>query len=491
MPMNRTRESYQAARVEAMHEADTGMIGLGVMGSNLVLNMAGKGIRAAVYDHDPEAASRLRKAMPKDKGIFAASSYAELIANVKKPRRIMIMVGAGSAIDDIIEGLLPHLEKGDAIIDGGNSHFSDTIRRTRYVESKGLWYIGAGISGGREGALKGPCIMPGGSHEAWPLMRPIFEAIAAKADGRTCCVWMGGDGAGHYVKMVHNGIEYALMQLISEAYQIMKDGLGLPAGEIAEIFARWNAGRLEGYLTGITAKILAFRDNDGMPLVDRILDAAEEKGTGRWAVEASMEAGVPFPMTAEAVYARSLSAMKEERMAASHLFKGPGQRFKGDPKALIDDIEQALIASSIIAFAQGFALLRSASRTYRWTIHPAQTAHLWRGGCIIRCALLEKAAAAFEKDPDLPNLITDPFFAEAMESAQQSWRRMVTAAMLHGIPVPAFASSLCYFDAYRCGRLPANLIQAQRDYFGAHTYERTDRPRGEYFHTDWRKEDET
>jgi len=396
------------------------------------------------------------------------------------------MVKAGAPVDQFIDALIPLLEKGDIIIDGGNSHFPDTARRTKYVEEKGLLYIGTGVSGGEEGALRGPSLMPGGSPEAWPHIKPIFQAIAAKVDdGSPCCDWVGEGGAGHFVKMVHNGIEYGDMQLICEAYHLMKDVLGMTADEMHEVFKEWNEGELNSYLIEITRDILAYKDEDGQPLVDKILDTAGQKGTGKWTAIAALDEGIPLTLIGEAVFARCLSAMKEERVEASKVLKGPAVKFEGDKKAFIEDIRKALYASKIVSYAQGFTLMRAAAKTYGWNLNYGGIALMWRGGCIIRSVFLGKIKEAFDKNPELTNLLLDPFFKEKVEAAQDSWRRVVSTAILNGVPVPAFASALTYYDGYRSERLPANLLQAQRDYFGAHTYERVDRPRGEFYHTNW------
>jgi 6-phosphogluconate dehydrogenase len=398
----------------------------------------------------------------------------------------MLMVKAGKPVDEFIEQLIPVLEPGDIIIDGGNSHFPDTNRRTQYVESKGLLYIGTGVSGGEEGALLGPSIMPGGSAKAWPSVKPIFQAIAAKVDdGTPCCDWVGENGAGHFVKMVHNGIEYGDMQLICEAYQIMKDGLGMSADEMHEVFKEWNTGELDSYLIEITRDILAVKDTDGKPLVDKILDTAGQKGTGKWTGVAALDLGIPLTLIGEAVFSRCLSAIKDERVAASKVLSGPMPEFKGDKKAFINDIKDALYASKIISYAQGYQLMRAAAQEYGWKLNNGGIALMWRGGCIIRSAFLGKIKDAFDKSPDLPNLLLDPFFKGKVVAAQAGWRRVVAYAVTNGIPVPAICTALNYFDGYRAGRLPANLLQAQRDYFGAHTYERVDKPRGEFFHTNW------
>jgi 6-phosphogluconate dehydrogenase len=397
----------------------------------------------------------------------------------------MLMVKAGQAVDEFIEHLLPHLEPGDIIIDGGNSLFEDTLRRTKYVESKGLLYIGTGVSGGEEGARNGPSIMPGGSPAAWPHVKDIFQGIAAKVDGAPCCEWVGEGGAGHYVKMVHNGIEYGDMQLIGEAYNLMKTGLGLMPDQMREIFGEWNKGELNSYLIEITRDILAFKDADGSALVDKILDTAGQKGTGKWTVESSQNLGIPITLIAEAVYARCVSAMKEERVAAAKKLKGPKPVIKGDQKKFIEAVRQALYASKIVSYAQGYMLMRAAAAEYKWNLNYGGIALMWRGGCIIRSAFLGKIKEAFDKTPKLSNLMLDPFFRKAIKDCQRSWRNVVAMAAKKGIPVPAFSTALAFYDAYRSERLPANLLQAQRDYFGAHTYERVDQPRGQFFHTNW------
>lgn len=469
-----------------MSKADIGLIGLAVMGENLVLNMESHGFTVAVYNRTVEKVDNFINGRGKGKNIIGTHSLEELVASLKKPRKVMLMVKAGKPVDDFIELLIPLLEPGDIIIDGGNSHFHDTIRRTKYVEEKGLLYIGTGVSGGEEGALRGPSIMPGGSPKAWEHVKPIFQAIAAKvADGTPCCDWVGENGAGHFVKMVHNGIEYGDMQLICETYQIMKDLLGLSYDEMHNIFKEWNEGELESYLIEITRDILAYKDEDGQPLVEKILDAAGQKGTGKWTVIASLDAGIPLTLIGEAVYARSLSALKAERVYASSVIKGPTPKFEGDKNQFIEDLRKALYASKIISYAQGFMLMRQAAKDYGWNLNYGGIALMWRGGCIIRSAFLGKIKEAFDNNPELSNLLLDPFFKEKVESSQQSWRRVVSTAINNGIWIPAFSTALNFFDGYRNGRLPANLLQAQRDYFGAHTYERIDRPRGEFFHTNW------
>lgn len=469
-----------------MAKADLGLIGLAVMGENLALNMESKGFSVAVYNRTVEKVANFVQGRANGKNIIGADSLEELVGSLKKPRKVMLMVKAGQPVDDFIERLLPLLEPGDIIIDGGNSHFPDTIRRTKYVESKGLLYVGTGVSGGEEGALLGPSLMPGGSSDAWPHIKPIFQAVAAKVeDGSPCADWVGQDGAGHFVKMVHNGIEYGDMQLICEAYHLMKDLLGLNADEMHEVFKEWNEGELDSYLIEITRDILAFKDEDGEPLVEKILDTAGQKGTGKWTAISALDEGIPLTLIGEAVFSRFLSALKEERVAASKVLKGPEIKFAGDKKAFIQDIRKALYASKIVSYAQGYALMRAAAESHGWDLNYGGIALLWRGGCIIRSAFLGDIKKAFDNNPGLPNLLLDPFFNEQIQAAQDSWRRVCATALTHGIPVPAFTSALSYYDGYRNPRLPANLLQAQRDYFGAHTYERIDKPRGEFFHTNW------
>ncbi len=469
-----------------MARADIGLIGLAVMGENLVMNMESKGFTVAVFNRSTEKVTRFVEGRAKGKNIIGTYSIKELVDSLKTPRKIMMMVKAGKPVDDFIEMIAPYLDKGDIIIDGGNSHFPDTIRRTQYVESKGLLYIGTGVSGGEEGALKGPSIMPGGSYAAWDHVKPIFQAIAAKVeDGSPCCDWVGDNGAGHFVKMVHNGIEYGDMQLICEAYQLMRDYLGMSADEMHEVFKEWNKGDLDSYLIEITRDILAYKDTDGEPIVDKILDTAGQKGTGKWTAIASLDEGIPLTLIGEAVYARCLSAIKEERVAASKILTGPKPAFTGDRQEFINAIKDALYASKIVSYAQGYTLLRAAAKTYGWNLKYGEIALMWRGGCIIRSVFLGKIKEAFDKNPGLTNLLLDPFFKEKIEKAQAGWRKVVSQAVLNGISVPALSTALNYYDGYRCERLPANLLQAQRDYFGAHTYERIDKPRGEFFHTNW------
>ena len=471
-----------------MSKADIGLIGLAVMGENLVMNMAGKGFSVCVYNRTTERITDFLGGRARGANITGAYTPDELADKLKTPRIIMLMVKAGKPVDDYIEDLIPRLSPGDIIIDGGNSHFTDTIRRTKYVESKGLLYIGTGVSGGEEGALKGPSIMPGGSPAAWPHVAPILQAIAAKVDGDIpCCDWVGNDGAGHFVKMVHNGIEYGDMQLICEAYFLMKEYLEMSADDMHVVFSEWNTGILDSYLIEITRDILAFKDEDGSPLVEKILDTAGQKGTGKWTSVAALDEGIPLTLIGEAVFARCLSALKKERVRAAGVLEGPGPsgKFTGDKKAFIEDIRQALFASKVVSYAQGFALMRAAAETYAWDLNYGGVALLWRGGCIIRSVFLSNIKEAFDRDPGLENLMLDPFFCGAIAKTQDGWRRVCAAALSGGVAIPALTSALTYYDGYRTARLPANLLQAQRDYFGAHTYERLDSPRGETFHTNW------
>lgn len=465
--------------------ADIGLIGLAVMGENLVLNMESKGFTVAVFNRTVEKVDKFVNGRGKGKNFIPAHSIEELCKSLKRPRKVMMLVKAGSAVDDFIEQIIPYLEPGDVIIDGGNTHFPDTIRRTAYVESKGLLYIGTGVSGGEEGALNGPSMMPGGSKAAWELVKPIFQSICAKADGQPCCDWVGENGAGHFVKMVHNGIEYGDMQLICEVYQIMKDLLGMSAPEMHEVFKEWNEGDLDSYLVEITRDILAYKNEEGEIVVDKILDTAGQKGTGKWTGVTALDLGVPLTLIAESVFARCLSAQKDERVIASKELSGPTPSFTGDKAAFINDLKNALYASKIVSYAQGYLLMREAAKEYNWNLNYGGIALMWRGGCIIRSVFLGEIKKAFDKNPELTNLLLDPFFKEKVTEAQDSWRRVVTTAIANGIPVPSMSAGLTYFDGYRTERLPANLLQAQRDYFGAHTYERIDRPRGEYFHTNW------
>jgi 6-phosphogluconate dehydrogenase len=467
-------------------QADIALIGLAVMGQNLILNMNDHGFTVVAYNRTVAKVDDFLSHEAKGTKVLGAHSIEEMVAQLKKPRRVMMLVKAGQAVDELIEQIIPHLEAGDIIIDGGNSLFEDTIRRAKYVESKGLLYIGTGVSGGEEGARHGPSIMPGGSPAAWPHVKPIFQAIAAKvADGTPCCDWVGEGGAGHYVKMTHNGIEYGDMQLTCEAYHLMKDGLGMTPDEMHGVFADWNQGELDSYLIEITRDILAFKDTDGQPLVDKILDTAGQKGTGKWTVISSQEMGIPITLIAEAVYSRCVSAMKDQRVEASKVFPRSQTAFAGDRPQWVKDIRKALYASKIISYTQGYMLMRAAAKTYGWNLNYGGIALMWRGGCIIRSAFLGDIKSAFDKNPNLSNLLLDPFFKKAIKGCARSWRKVVVTAVKKGIPVPAFSTALAFFDGLRSERLPANLLQAQRDYFGAHTYERVDKPRGEFFHTNW------
>ena len=469
-----------------MKKADIGLIGLAVMGENLIMNMESKGFTVACYNRTVEKVDAFVNGRAKGKNIIGCHSIQELADNLEKPRKVFCMVKAGAAVDAMIEQLLGVLEPGDVIIDGGNSHFPDTIRRTRYVESKGLLYVGTGVSGGEEGALKGPSMMPGGSPAAWPYVKPIFQAICAKVeDGSPCCDWVGENGAGHFVKMVHNGIEYGDMQLICESYQLMRDLLGMSDDEMHEVFKQWNTTELDSYLIEITRDILAYKDKDGSALVENILDTAGQKGTGKWTGIAALDEGVPLTLIGEAVFARCLSAMKAERVEAAKVFSRTVPAFTGDKAAFVENIRQALFASKIISYAQGYTLMRTAAKTYGWNLNYGGIALMWRGGCIIRSVFLGKIKEAFDKNPALENLLLDDYFTKEIESCTAGWRRVAAAACLNGIPVPAMTSALSYFDGIRTARMSANLLQAQRDYFGAHTYERVDKPRGEFFHTDW------
>lgn len=467
-------------------QSDIGLIGLAVMGENLVLNMESKGFTVAVFNRTKQRTDNFMSGRAKGKNISAAYSIEDLVSSLKRPRKIMLMIKAGPAVDEMINTLIPYLEKGDIIIDGGNTHFPDTNRRTAFVESKGLLYIGTGVSGGEEGALKGPSIMPGGSKAAWPEIKPLFQSIAAKVeDGSPCCDWVGENGAGHFVKMVHNGIEYGDMQLIAEAYQIMRDLLYLNTDEMHLIFRDWNEGELNSYLIEITRDILAYRDTDGLPLIDKILDTAGQKGTGKWTGITALDLGIPLTLIGEAVFSRCLSALKRERVIASKILHGPEINFQGDKTEFINNLREGLYASKIVSYAQGYSLMKTAAGEYGWNLNYGGIALMWRGGCIIRSAFLGKIKEAFDKNPEITNLLVDPYFKEKIEKAQQGWRQLVSTAALNGIPVPAISSALGYFDGYRTEKLPANLLQAQRDYFGAHTYERNDRPEGEFFHTNW------
>ncbi len=473
-----------------MPQADIALIGLAVMGQNLVMNMADHGFTVAVYNRTTSVVDAFVTGPAKGMSIIGTHSLPELVATLKRPRRVMMLVKAGQPVDDFIEKLIPLLEPGDIIIDGGNSNYEDTIRRTAYVESKGLLFIGSGVSGGEEGARHGPSLMPGGSAAAWPAIKPIFQAVAAKVPegdpkGAPCCDWVGEGGAGHFVKMVHNGIEYGDMQIIAEAYQLMKEGLGLSNDAMCEVFTKWNAGLLESYLIEITRDILSYRDEKGQPVVDFILDCAGQKGTGKWTVSSALDQGTPLTLVGEAVFARFLSSLVNERAEAAKALAGPSAKFAGDRAALLADLEQAVYAAKVASYAQGYMLMQAAAKAYGWNLNLGGIALMWRGGCIIRSAFLGKIKDAFDADPHLSNLLLAPYFRAAMMAADGAWRRVVATAVGLGIPVPAISSALAFYDGYRRARLPANLTQAQRDYFGAHTYERTDAPRGQFFHTNW------
>ncbi len=469
-----------------MGQADIGVVGLAVMGENLILNMESKGFTVACYNRTVSKVDNFINGRAKGKNIIGCHSVEELCSALKKPRKVMLMVKAGGAVDAFIEQILPYLEDGDIVIDGGNSHFPDTIRRTEYLESKGKLYIGTGVSGGEEGALLGPSIMPGGSNAAWEHVKPIFQAICAKTtDGAPCCDWVGENGAGHFVKMVHNGIEYGDMQMICETYQMMREGLGMSNAEMHGVFTEWNEGELDSYLIEITRDILGYKDEEGNEVIDLILDTAGQKGTGKWTAIAALDVGQPLTLIGEAVFARCLSALKEKRVEASKVLSGPEVKFEGDKKAFVNDLRQALYASKIVSYTQGYQLLRAAAAEYKWNLNYGGIALMWRGGCIIRSAFLGKIKEAFDNNPQIDNLLLDPFFKDVVEKGQDAWRRVITTAVQMGIPMPAISAALAYYDGYRHERLPANLLQAQRDYFGAHTYERVDKPRGEFFHTNW------
>jgi len=464
--------------------ADIGLIGLAVMGQNLILNMNDHDFVVCAFNRTISKVDHFLANEAKGTKIIGAHSIEELCSRLKRPRKVMMLVKAGSAVDEFIEQLLPHLEQGDIIIDGGNSHFPDSIRRTHYLESKGFLFIGAGVSGGEEGARYGPSIMPGGSTAAWPHVQPIFQAIAAKVDGEPCCDWVGETGAGHYVKMVHNGIEYGDMQLISEIYHIMKEGLDMTHDEMADVFEEWNKGKLDSFLIEITRDIMRFKDADGTPLVEKICDKAGQKGTGKWTAIDSLDRGIPVTLIGEAVFARCLSAIKDERIAASKVLAGPNVKFTGDKKKMIEQLGEALYASKIVSYAQGYMLMRTAAVENDWHLNNAGIALMWRGGCIIRSVFLGKIKDAYTNKPDLQNLLFDEFFKNAVYNAQESWRSVVANAVLIGIPTPAISTALNFYDGLRHEKLPANLLQAQRDYFGAHTYELLDKP-GTYVHTNW------
>ena len=470
-----------------MEKRHIGLIGCGVMGQNLALNMERNGFSVAVFDSDAAKVEAYVAGKAAGKEISGVDSLEELVAALQRPRRILMMVPAGSAVDDCIESLLPLIEPEDILIDGGNSHFPDTTRRTRHLAERGFRYIGTGVSGGEEGALKGPSMMPGGSPEAWEHVQPIFEAICARTDdGTPCCCWVGEEGAGHFVKMVHNGIEYADMQLICEVYQVLKTGLTMENREIAKVFGEWNEGELDSYLIEITRDILAFRDESGEATIDAILDTAGQKGTGKWTAIEALNLGQPVTLIGEAVFARCLSALKNERIAASEFLEGPEARIAyASAPELIKALRHALYASKIVAYAQGFQLMRAAAEEYGWNLDYGGIASIWRGGCIIRSVFLDHIRRAYEVDPELANLVLASPFREALAEAQRPWRLVIATAVARGIPIPATMAALSFYDGYRTARLPANLLQAQRDYFGAHTYERLDSPRGEFFHTIW------
>jgi len=470
-----------------MSNYDFGLIGLAVMGENLVLNIESKGFTVAVFNRTVSKVDKFMEGRAKGKNIKGCHTIEEFVASLKRPRKVMLLVKAGDAVDQFIDIIIPHLEKGDIIIDGGNTHFPDTIRRTKYVEDKGLLYIGTGVSGGEEGALLGPSIMPGGSAEAWQHVKDIFQAVSAKApDGSPCCEWLGNDGAGHFVKMVHNGIEYGDMQMIAEAYAIMKHLLGMSHDEMQAVFSEWNKGELDSYLIDITKDILAYKDEEtGEPLVEKIMDTAGQKGTGRWTSLAALNLGIPAQTIAMAVFARAMSAIKDERVAASTQLAGPSPKFEDDKQEFIEKIRNALFASKICSYAQGYQLMREAAKEYKWDLNFGNIALLWRAGCIIRAQFLGNIKEAFDNNPELPNLLLDKYFKSIIEDSQDAWRIVIAKAVEAGIPVPAFSSALAYYDSYRSEQLPANLLQAQRDYFGAHTYERIDKPKGEFFHTNW------
>ena len=467
--------------------ADIGLIGLAVMGENLVLNMESHGYTVAVFNRTTSKVDEFIHGRGAGKKFVGTHSPQEFVASIKRPRKIMMLVKAGAAVDATILSVVEYLEPGDILIDGGNTHFTDTARRMAAANAKGLLYIGTGVSGGEEGALKGPSIMPGGDEKAWPEVKEIFQSIAAKVDGNVpCCDWVGPQGAGHFVKMVHNGIEYGDMQLICEGYHLLSSLLGLKPKEMSDVFAGWNKGKLDSYLIEITSEILAYVDPEtGLPLVDAILDTAGQKGTGKWTIDAATEQGIPLTLISEAVFSRCLSAQKDKRVAASKILTGPTTQLSSDKQAFIDDLEMALYASKLVSYAQGYDLMGAQAKASGWTLNNGGIALMWRGGCIIRSAFLGKIKEAFDRNPKLANLLVDAYFAAEIAEAQAGWRRVIAAAVTNGIPTPAMSAALAYFDGYRSARLPANLLQAQRDYFGAHTYERLDKPRGEFFHTNW------
>ncbi len=473
------------SEVENSAKADIGLVGLAVMGQNLVLNMNDKGFKVSVYNRTTSKVDEFLEGPAKGTEIMGFHELKSFIESLKAPRRVMLMVKAGPVVDAFIEQLVTYLDKGDIIIDGGNSLFNDSDRRTHELHKKGILFIGSGVSGGEEGARHGPSLMPGGNNAAWPHIKPIFQAIAAQVDGEPCCDWVGNDGAGHYVKMVHNGIEYGDMQLICEAYQMMREGLGMSGDEIQQVFAEWNEGVLDSYLIEITRDILAVKDDDGELLIDKILDTAGQKGTGKWTGMNALDLGIPLTLIGEAVFSRCLSARKDERVRASKVLPAVAGKFDGDKAEMVNAIRDALYASKIISYAQGYMLMREAAEIYGWELNYGGIALMWRGGCIIRSQFLSKIRDAFDLNPKLENLLLDDFFIEAITEALPGWRKAVGTAVALGVPVPTFSSALSFYDGYRSERLPANLLQAQRDYFGAHTYERLDKPRGEFFHTNW------
>ncbi len=469
-----------------MEKADIGLIGLAVMGQNLVLNMDDHGFKVAVFNRTAQVTRDFMNTRAAGReNIKSYESLQNFCSVLKRPRKIIIMVKAGAVVDRVIEQLLPFLEDGDIIIDGGNSHFPDTNRRMNTLQEKGILFVGCGVSGGEEGARKGPSLMPGGNPLAWPRVKPVLQAISAKADGEACCDWVGEEGAGHYVKMVHNGIEYGDMQLIAEAYHLMKEGLGMDCDAMSLCFKEWNNGPLDSYLIEITGEILAYKDEDGLPLIDKIRDTAGQKGTGKWTGIAALDAGIPLTLIGEAVFSRCLSSLKSERLKAGKLYTSPAGEAPKDKAGFLQDLEQALLGAKLISYAQGFMLLRQAASEYRWNLNYGAIALMWRGGCIIRSTFLKNIKEAFDENPNLENLLQAPYFKGIMEKSLPSWRRVVIQAVRQGIPLPAMSSALAFFDGYRSPRLPASLLQAQRDYFGAHSYERLDRPEGQFFHTDW------
>lgn len=469
-----------------MPKGDIAVIGMAVMGQNLMLNISDHGYVPVGFNRTVSKVDEFLSGPAKGRNILGAHSLPELVAQLKSPRRVMLLVKAGPTVDEFIARLLPLLDKGDIIIDGGNTNYEDSIRRSQYLREQGMLYVGCGVSGGEEGARFGPSLMPGGHQAAWPVIKELFQAVSAKApDGAPCCDWVGDDGAGHYVKMVHNGIEYGDMQLICEVYHIMKDVLGMSPSEMHEVFAEWNKGELSSYLVEISTAILDRKDEDGAPLVDKILDAAGQKGTGKWTCISSLHLGIPVTLIAEAVYARCLSSIKEERMAVSELFSRPVPTFAGDRSEFIENLHDALLASKIVSYAQGFMLLREAARYYNWQLNMGSIASMWRGGCVIRSVFLGEITKAFTRNPALTNLIVDDYFHDVVERCQNGWRNVVLTALKFAVPAPAMQSAIAFFDAYRSAWLPANLLQAQRDWFGTHTYERIDQPRGQFFHTNW------